>query len=265
MKLAFYIKKRRLLSHPAYLALRERLSVCDLYDIDGAEDLKEGTDAVLSVGGDGTFLSASRIVAGTDVPVLGVNLGRLGFLSEYNPDEIAGRLLSGEYVIEEREMLSASVDGHEPQYALNEITVARKGAVMIGVDVKLDGAPLPTYWADGLVVATSSGSTAYSMSVGGPICTPDSKVLVISPIAPHNLNIRPLVVPSHTQIGLSVKCREKAAILTMDNRSEVIDPTCCISVSVAQFSLKRIRLGESNFIVALPSKLHWGEDVRNEE
>ena len=156
------------------------------------------------------------------------------------------------------------MDGEEPQYALNEIAVTRGGAAMLGVDVTLNGEPLPTYWADGLLVATSSGSTAYSLSVGGPICTPDSQVLIVAPVAPHNLNVRPLIVPSTARIGISLRSRNKSVMLSYDNRTRLVSRDTRIAISVAQFSLKRVRLPEINFIGALRSKLFWGEDVRNE-
>ena len=165
-------------------------------------------------------------------------------------------------------MLKAVVSPEMPSvamwdYALNEITVHRSGAAMLGVDVELDGVMLPTYWADGLVISTSSGSTAYSLSVGGPIVLPDSKVLLISPIAPHNLNIRPLVVPDTSVIKLRMHSRDGKYALTADNRTVQVDENVEIEIAVAQFSLKRVRLNHSNFINALTEKLFWGEDVRN--
>ncbi len=243
---------------------------CGVRRVFRPEDIASDTDILLSVGGDGTFLSAARLAAAGDIPVLGVNLGRLGFLSENRPEGIAEILVRGEYVIENRTMLGAalSVPTGDPEidswpYALNEITLHRAGAAMLGVDVDIDGMRLPTYWADGLLVATSSGSTAYSLSVGGPIVMPEAKVLVIAPIAPHNLNVRPLVVPVTSVIDLSLQSRDERVMLTMDNRTVEMDPSTKVSVSMAQFSLKRVRLNASNFINALTGKLFWGEDIRN--
>lgn len=265
MILAVYIANPQLSAHPEWTALLARLSSCDIYYVRDSSDIVPGTDFLLSVGGDGTFLSAARIVAGLDVPVIGVNLGRVGFLSENRPRDIADQLLGGKYVIEEREYLKAVVDGGEPQYAFNEVTVARKNAFLLGIDASVDGAALPTYWADGILVATSVGSTAYSLSIGGPICAPDSKVLIISPISPHNLNVRPLIVPSKSSIGISFKSREPELTMTTDNRSRIIPAGSRVDISVAQFSLKRVRFGQADFISALRSKLFWGEDVRNED
>ena len=132
-----------------------------------------------------------------------------------------------------------------------------------GVDVQIDGIQLPTYWADGLVISTSSGSTAYSLSAGGPIALPESKVLIISPIAPHNLNMRPLVVPDSSVISLRMQSRDGGFEFSADNRTCVVGMDVPVDISVAQFSLKRVRLNSSNFINALTDKLFWGEDVRN--
>ncbi|MGM9735595.1 MAG: NAD(+)/NADH kinase [Candidatus Cryptobacteroides sp.] len=225
------------------------------------------TDMLLSVGGDGTFLSASAIAAGLGVPVVGVNLGRLGFLSENRPEDVSRALLEGSYIIEDRTMLDAALlaEGQPTvrMAALNEITVHRSGAAMLGVDVSVDGVMLPTYWADGLVISTSSGSTAYSLSVGGPIVLPQSRVLIISPIAPHNLNIRPLVVPDTARIELSMHSRDGRCTFTADNRTLSVPSDVKVSVAMAQFSLRRVRLNQSDFINALTEKLFWGEDVRN--
>lgn len=272
MLFAFYIKNKALSDNPRLLLLRKNLEEagCVLYDIESRGDLRQGTEAVISVGGDGTFLSASKRVADSGIPIIGVNMGRLGFLSENKPEDVAEALVKGEYRLENRTMLSASIYGTDVDgkidfwpYALNEVTVHRSGAAVLGISVCVDGEELPTYWADGLIVATSSGSTAYSLSAGGPICTPDSKVLIIAPIAPHNLNVRPLVVPETAEIEISIRSRDASAIFTMDNRTMTIGISARIRVSMAQFSLKRIRLSRSSFVKALVSKLFWGEDIRN--
>ncbi len=295
------------------LFVRElREAGCDVSFVSRSEELSMDTDILLSVGGDGTFLYAASLAAEKGIPILGVNFGRLGFLSEARPEGIAQLLARGEYIVEERILLraevsggagfNASIDGAARAvgsapagegaadgkgsanagesaadgngsanagegaawpYALNEITVHRAGAAMLGVDVAIDGVQLPTYWADGLLVATPSGSTAYSLSVGGPIVMPEAEVLVVAPISPHNLNVRPLVVPKTSKIEIGLLSREKTVVFTRDNRTEVIDESSKISVSMAQFSLKRIRLNASNFINALTSKLFWGGDIRN--
>ncbi len=270
MRIAIYIGKRGLLSDKRFVSLLDALreAGCELQVLKSGEVPSEGTDMLLSVGGDGTFLSSSVLAAERGLPIMGVNLGRLGFLSENRPEDVADALVSGAYSIESRAMLKAEVKTGDPvvdawPYALNEMTVRRNGAAMLGVDVVIDGVCLPTYWADGLVISTSSGSTAYSLSVGGPIVLPDSKVLIISPIAPHNLNVRPLVIPDTSCISLKMHSRDGKFEFSADNRTCEVGEDIEVKVSVAQFSLKRVRLNSSNFINALTDKLFWGEDVRN--
>lgn len=272
MDIAIYIGKREAMKGSVLPSLIDELQnagfTVNLFFDDDVMDAVP--DMLLSVGGDGTFLSASKLVAGRDIPVMGVNIGRLGFLSENRVADVARALLTREYTIEERAMLRAEVVTGNPEidswpYALNEFTVHRSGAAMLGVQVSIDGVRLPTYWADGLIVSTSSGSTAYSLSSGGPIVLPESKVLIITPIAPHNLNVRPLVVPDTAQIKLRLDSRDPEVIFTADNRTSCVPADSEIGISVAQFSLKRVRLNKSNFINALTEKLFWGEDIRNND
>lgn len=278
MKIALYSRDGGAMTDPRLSSMLDKLEKESfmIYETSGGEDLLPGTDLVMSVGGDGTFLSAARCVGASGVPILGVNLGRLGFLSEYSPEEACGALLSGAWYLEDRELLETEVDGSLSEnpalsasaetfspFTLNEVSVHRSGAALLGVDVTIDGHPLPTYWADGLLVATSSGSTAYSLSVGGPICAPEAKVLIIAPIAPHNLNARPLVVPDTTRVGISMRSRDESVMLSMDNRNHLIQSSATLAVKVAQFSLKRVRLKNTSFIKALTTKLFWGEDIRN--
>lgn len=227
------------------------------------EGLPANTDLFLSVGGDGTFLSSAEIVGDSGVPVLGVNLGRLGFLSENVPEVVADAIASQSWSVEHRSLLHVSGVEAEWPYTLNEVSVHRSGAAMLGVDVTINGAALPTYWADGLLVATSSGSTAYSLSVGGPIVLPESKVLIVAPIAPHNLNVRPLIVPDNTEISIRFQSRDANVLLSMDNRTREISKDSVIGIEMAQFSLNRICFKDSDFIKALTTKLFWGEDIRN--
>ncbi len=272
MKIAIYIGKKDAEGDNGLKALLQELTQAG-YALDIVREgdrLADSYDMLLSVGGDGTFLSATKLIAGRDIPVMGVNLGRLGFLSENRPADIAKDLLGGDYTIENRAMLQAEIVTGNPEidawpYALNEFTVHRSGAAMLGVSASVDGVNLPTYWADGLIVSTSSGSTAYSLSSGGPIVLPDSKVLIITPIAPHNLNVRPLVVPDSAEISLKMISRDEDVIFTADNRTASIPASSEIVIRVAQFSLRRVRLKRSDFINALTEKLFWGEDVRNND
>jgi len=270
MNVAIYVGKENLRTDSRVQTLVRELEEggCRVCLISADRKADPCTDIVLSVGGDGTFLSAALMVAGKDIPVVGVNLGRMGFLSENRPEDISQALLTGDYTVENRAMLHADVVTGNPEidacpYSLNEMTVRRSGAAMLGVDVCVDGVELPTYWGDGLVISTSSGSTAYSLSVGGPIVLPESKVFIISPIAPHNLNVRPMVVPDTSEITLVMHSRDGHFEFSADNRTVDVHEDTRVVIRMAQFSLKRIRLNRSNFIQALTEKLFWGEDVRN--
>lgn len=275
MKLALYNRHPELWEDERYLHLERSLAAMgerfSFYRLGADGNWQSDTDMVLAVGGDGTFLSAACRVAQKGVPLLGINLGRIGFLSENNPQEALARLADGQYALEDRSLLNVRIDAPEeaslPEwpYALNEVAVLRKGAAMLGVDVRVDGVALPTYWADGLLVATSSGSTAYSLSVGGPIVMPESKVWILSPVAPHNLNVRPLVIPDSCVLDISFRSRDAQVSLSLDNRQYTLSPEASLHVSMARFSLKRVRLAGSNFIGALTDKLYWGEDLRNEK
>ena len=269
MLFAYYIKKNSLIGDARVGQLLESMSDAghELYQVETPSDVKQGTAALLSLGGDGTFLLGARIAVSADIPILGVNFGRLGFLSEMKPEELVSYLDSGELSIDPRPLLQLSLSGAECEdfwpYAFNEVSVSRVSASMLGVDVVVDGAALPTYWADGLLVATSSGSTAYSLSVGGPICTPDTKVFIIAPVSPHNLNVRPLIVPQSSKISISLRSRDEYAVLTMDNRDYTIPVGAKVDLQLSVKHLKKITSGQSTFIDALRSRLLWGADVRN--
>lgn len=271
-KLAVFVRDRRFVEDPGFRKLSGsfREHGFSLYPVMKSADVQPGTGMILSIGGDGTFLSASVVAGKSGIPVLGVNFGRLGFLSENKPDEVCDAVVSGDYTVERRSLLCAGmapISGNPLidswPYALNEFTVHRSGAATLGVTVRIDGNSLPAYWSDGLLVATSSGSTAYSLSVGGPIVLPESEVLIIAPIAPHNLNVRPLVVPDSSVIEIGFVSRDKNVLFTADNRNAEISAGSSIVITKAGFQLNRIRLNSSNFINALTEKLFWGEDIRN--
>lgn len=226
------------------------------------------TDLFLSLGGDGTFLESLTMVRDRDIPIAGINFGRLGFLTTACVDENnpwIEKLITGDYTIEERTLLHLGKDdmpeGFYP-YAMNEITIQRTTPSMLEVDIAIDGQKLPKYWADGILVATATGSTAYSLSIGGPIVTPDSKVLIIAPIAPHNLNVRPLIVPDSSKVEISFQGRNPQALLTVDNRSFNLGAGEKVTITKGNFPIKTISIN-NNFIAALNQKLLWGEDKRN--
>ena len=272
MKIAYFILNDELRADARMSSLLADLeeATFELYEIHSRADVRPETDLVLSMGGDGTYLSAAHAVADIGLPILGVNFGRIGFLCENRPEAVKQALLEGNFSIEYRTVLNTTLKGPEARkaigllpYSVNEVALHRSGSSVLGIHVSVDGEPLPTYWADGLLVATSSGSTAYSLSVGGPICLPDTKVLVLAPIAPHNLNVRPIVLPESAKVDISFESRDGRATMSTDNRTVEIRPEWTIHVEMAQFSLKRIRLAESGFVKALTSRLFWGEDMRN--
>ena len=268
MKIAYFIKKSGLASDASVRSFLDELAASGVSTYDVAGGLEPGTDMLIAFGGDGTFLTASRIVCEAGVPILGINLGRMGFLSDNELGSVLEPLLAGKYIIEEREMLEVRVDGADAPaifpYALNEVAFRRSGAGTLGVCLELNGAALPAYWCDGLLVSTSTGSTAYSLSVGGPICPPDVEVLIIAPIAPHNLNVRPLVVRKDSKVEMTaIDRKNRSVLLSVDNKDYVLPANARVRVGCAPFALKRVTFGKSSFIDALRSKLFWGEDVRN--
>jgi NAD+ kinase len=272
MKIGYFILNDGLRENPQVTGLLGELEAAsyEVYEIKSKADVRPETDLVLSMGGDGTFLSTAHMVSDIGLPILGVNFGRIGFLCENSPEDVLKALMEGAFDIEFRTVLNTSLKGPGARksigmlpYSVNEVTIHRKGPSVLGIRVSLNGESLPTYWADGLIVSTCSGSTAYSLSAGGPICMPDTKVLIITPIAPHNLNVRPLVVPESAKVDIAFESRDGMALMSTDNRTMEIEQDWTIHVEMAQFSLKRIRLAESGFVRALTSRLFWGEDMRN--
>ncbi len=233
---------------------------------------KKEVDIVLTVGGDGTFLRSITFVKDSGIPILGLNIGRLGFLANVQKNKIEQSikaLINKEYTIIERRLLQVKTDPEikectEFNVALNEITIVRKNTTaMITVKTHLDNEFLTSYWADGLIVATPTGSTGYSLSCGGPVISPTSRNFILTPIAPHNLNARPLVIPDQTKIKLKVVGREKHALLSLDSRIMTIPNNADVFIEKAAYSIKTIQLNNQSFLKTLREKLLWGEDVRN--
>lgn len=235
------------------------------------QDLNDSFDMMFTLGGDGTILKAVTLVRDLNIPILGINTGRLGFLATVQKNEIENAinsLLKGEYTIQERALLEIhtdkNTDFNELNFALNEVAIARKNSTsMIGIEAYLNNESLTTYWADGLVIATPTGSTGYSLSCHGPIIIPESNNFVITPIAPHNLSARPLVIPDKTEIKLKVTGREKDFFLSLDSRVTTLEFNTEITLKKANFQTKIIQLNQQTFIKTLRSKLLWGEDKRN--
>jgi len=231
--------------------------------------LPDGTDFLFSLGGDGTFLETLNYVKGRSVPVLGINTGRLGFLANISRDEISDAmdmLFEGKYILENRSLIRLTTsEGPLDVFntALNEITIHKQNASMITIYTELDGEFLNSYWADGLIISTPTGSTAYSMSAGGPIMLPESKNFIISPISPHNLTVRPIVVPDDKKIKLKVKSRSDQYLVAMDSRSYKVRTGLELFADKAPYSVKMIKFPSNNFYNTLRNKLMWGMDKRN--
>ena len=240
---------------------------CTSADSNGIPD---GTDLMLSLGGDGTFLAAVDYLKGRQIPVAGINFGRLGFLTTAKVDDGCNSwiedLVSSRFDIEPRLLLQVSgielPEGIHP-YCLNEFTVTRLGPSMLQITVSIDGKALPTYWADGVLVATPTGSTAYSLSVGGPIVAPTTDCLIICPVAPHNLNVRPIVANAGSEIKISFTSKDKAANMSVDNHGFQVSSGSSVSLSQAPHKALYVTLRDMSFVDALRDKLMWGDDIRN--
>ena len=235
-----------------------------------SDNLKELADILFSVGGDGTMLSTIRHVKNTGIPVIGLNTGRLGFLSGISKDKIDEALDAiekNEYSIESRSLLRLNANiplFGEHNYALNELTVVKTAsASMITIHTHIDGEFLNSYWADGLIISTPTGSTAYSLSCGGPIVAPESQTFVITPIAPHNLNVRPMIIPDSKTITLKVEGRNNSFLVSLDSRSMPIDNTIELNIAKESFCFHLVKLKTQNFYGTIRNKLSWGVDKRN--
>ncbi len=227
-------------------------------------------DYLISIGGDGTFLETIVLVRDSNIPVLGINTGRLGFLSNVKTDEIAqaiDALINKAYDIDERSMLSIEADNFDfgaNNYALNEITLHRTdSSTMITVHTYLDDEFLNSYWADGLIISTPTGSTAYSLSCNGPILLPDSENIIITPIAPHNLNVRPLVINDEKVLKIQIDARSENYVVALDSRSYSLPLDATLKITKTPHTIKLIRLNNHTFLTTLRSKLMWGIDKRN--
>ncbi len=235
----------------------------------GHRDLPEGLDFLFSLGGDGTFLETVNLVRNSGIPVLGVNIGRLGFLSYISQENMAESLesvFSGKYDIEERMLLKVEVPGVDLEgqaVALNEVRIYKSSGSLITIHVKVNDEFLSAYWADGLLLSTPTGSTAYNLSVGGPIVVPESNTFVLSPIAPHNLTVRPLVLPDSAVLQLSVDTRDPQFQMAIDSRTIDLDVDSVITLRRADYTLKMIRIENISFYSTLRNKLMWGADRRN--
>jgi NAD+ kinase len=236
------------------------------------KDLNSSFDVFISVGGDGTFLRAATLVRNSGIPILGINAGRLGFLATVQKENIETSLeliIQKKYTISKRTLLSLmctpKIEEIETiNFAMNEVTVSRKDTTsMITIETYLNDEYLNSYWADGLIISTPTGSTGYSMSCGGPILTPNANSLVITPIAPHNLNARPLVIPDDTVIKLKISGREDNYLVSLDSRIASVKNEAVLTIKKTPFKINMIEIPDETFLKTLRNKLLWGEDKRN--
>jgi NAD+ kinase len=235
-----------------------------------AEFKQCNADFALSMGGDGTILELVCLVRGTNVPMLGINLGRLGFLAnvdKHGMGKALDELIAGSYSYDTRSLLhlesSPSLFG-ELNFALNDCTLLKRDtSSMVIIHAYLNGEFLNSYWADGLIIATPTGSTGYSLSCGGPIVFPNSNSFIVTPVAPHNLNVRPLVVSDDSVISFEIEGRARNFLCTLDARNETVEKTHQLAVRKADFQVRLVRLPERNFLSTIRDKLNWGSDIRN--
>jgi NAD+ kinase len=256
---------------PFYEQIRDKIRFPDTMEhFETFYDLDEQIECFISLGGDGTLLDTVTLVRDKKIPILGINFGRLGFLAGIGREEVTtavASLINRTYVLDRRTLIHLDSDESlfgEIPYALNEFAIHKKDtSPMIKIHTYLNGAFLNTYWADGLIVATATGSTGYNLSCNGPVIFPDAEDFVITPVAPHNLNVRPIVVPNHNIISFEVEGRSDQFICVLDARKEVVSRQVQLAVKKESFSINLLRLNENDFLQTLRSKLSWGFDKRN--
>jgi NAD+ kinase len=256
--------------HPFYEAIQSNEFPSQVSTFMHPEDLDDSIDFLISMGGDGTLLDTVILVKDKNIPVLGINFGRLGFLASIGRDELhkaVRSLVNRTIVIDERSLIHLDANqtlfGDTP-YGLNEFAIHKTDtSPMIKIHTYLNGEFLNTYWADGVIVATPTGSTGYSLSCNGPVVFPDSASFVITPVAPHNLNVRPIVVPDDNIISFEVEGRTDQFICALDSRKEIVDKKVQLAVRREAFTVSLVRLNENNFLQTLRNKLSWGLDTRN--
>ena len=254
------------------LDVLENTEDLNLIPFETSNDLDSSIDIMVSIGGDGTFLRCIEFIRELDIPVMGINTGNLGFLATSKKEDIndsISKIFHKDFNVENRTLIKVNsneigINDSVFPYALNEVSVVRKDTTsMINIKTSLDGNHLNTYWADGLIVSTPTGSTGYSLSCGGPVISPSSGSFVLTPISPHNLNVRPLVISDNTKIELSVSGREKNHLLSIDSKIFTIENDTTIKIEKAEFNFKIAHFSNNSFYESLKEKLLWGKDKRN--
>jgi NAD+ kinase len=241
------------------------------YNVLKADDvIKDFIDIFITIGGDGTLLDMVTVIRDSGVPVIGINFGRLGFLASINKNDIPAAIhavVNREFTLDSRELLVIDSDVKlfgEDNFALNDVTIhKRDDSAMITTHVSLNDEFLNSYWGDGIIISTSTGSTAYSLSCGGPIIFPQSNSIALTPVSPHNLNVRPVILPDTSMLSFEVECRGTNYIVSCDSRTAVIDKTMQFRVYKAGFKLNLIRMNNESYLQTLRTKLLWGLDARN--
>jgi NAD+ kinase len=233
-------------------------------------DLTSDIDFLISLGGDGTLLDTITLIRDKNIPVVGINFGRLGFLASIGRDEMSEAikaLARRSYILDKRSLIHLDSNiplFNEVPYGLNEFAIHKRDiAPMIKIHTYINGELLNTYWADGLILATPTGSTGYSLSCAGPVVFPESGSFVLTPIAPHNLNVRPIVIPDNTIVSFEIESRSDEVICALDSRRELVDKNVLLAVRKENFAVNLVRLNENNFLQTLRNKLSWGLDKRN--
>jgi NAD+ kinase len=252
--------------------IENEVSLSEYSTFDTHECLKNNFDYLISIGGDGTILRAATFVRNYNLPIIGINAGRLGFLAtiqEENIEKLLTRVVENNFSISKRTLVSLhthpeNVDLEDINFALNEITVSRKDTTsMITIETYINNEYLNSYWADGLIISTPTGSTGYSLSCGGPVIMPTSNCFVITPIAPHNLTARPLIIPDDSELTLKIKGREEQYLVSLDSRITSVSNETTLTIKKTDFHISIIEFPEEGFLRTIRKKLLWGEDKRN--
>ncbi|QIL76817.1 MULTISPECIES: NAD kinase [Hymenobacter] len=259
-----------LIAESFHSSLSSRLRLPEKITVFQRGDSLRGVQFILSIGGDGTLLDTVTYVGSLQIPILGINTGRLGFLATITPERIAqaiDALYKGHFVIEERSLIRVETDPEvfgKINFGLNEFSILKRDtSSMIVVHTYIDGEYLNSYWADGLIVATPTGSTGYSLSCGGPVMLPQTNNFIIAPVCPHNLNVRPLIVSDRSVISFEIEGRSNNFLLSLDSRSVPVEANVQIAVRRENFGARLVKLNHVNFLTTLRSKLNWGLDRRN--
>jgi NAD+ kinase len=250
--------------------ITDKIKTVKYHVLKDVEKVKGMIDVFITLGGDGTMLDMVNVIRDTGIPVIGINFGRLGFLATINKSDISAAIfavVNNQYSLDSRELMCIESDNNvfgNDKFALNDITIhKRDDAAMITTRVFLDNEFLNAYWGDGLIISTATGSTAYSLSCGGPIIFPTSNSFAITPVAPHNLNVRPIILPDSSILSFEVECRGNNYLISCDSRTEVAPKNMRFFVKKAGFSLNLIRLNNESYLTTLRNKLMWGLDARN--